>query len=255
MKFGRRPPVHNRHTMRAALAMARALDPLGVAPTVSNDYVTAVDAATGGDWGMMGNDSVGDCTYADCGHQVMLHTANAGTIIVPTAAQVLALYSAITGYVPGDEATDQGADEHSVCQYMMETGLCGQVSAGSGQVDPTNLDHLRWTVQLFGACRLGITVGQDSIQQFSSHQPWESVTTDPNAGGHDVPIVKYDEEYAYVVTWGGLQAVSWGLIQNPQFLEEAHAEVYPDWVRASGTAPSGFALNALLSDLAAIAAA
>jgi hypothetical protein len=258
MKLGRKPPVHNRRTMRAALAMARALDALGSPPAASADYVSAVNKQTGGNWGMDGNDALGDCTIADCAHQIMLHTANAGRIVIPSTQDCIAAYSAAAGYDPnaalvnGQNPTDQGADETAICQFMMTTGICGQTSAGTGMVDPTNLDHVRWTVQLFGACRLGIIVGQDFIDAFSAGKSWTAPTTDPNAGGHDVPVVKYDAECAYVVTWGGLQAVAWELMANSAFLDEAHAEVYPDWVTASGNAPSGFPLAQLLADLAEV---
>ena len=254
MKFGRRPAVHNRRTMLGALALAKALDPLGPAPATSYDYVSAVDKVTGGNWGMLGNDSVGDCTCADSGHHLMLRTANVGgTMVTPTTAQVLAMYSAITGYVPGDESTDQGASETDVCNYLQSTGLCGHKSEGSAMINPLSMDHLRWCVQLFGACRLGIVVGQDFIQQFSAHQPWENVTTDPNPGGHDVPIVKYDAQYAYVVTWGGLQPVTWELLANPQFLDECHGEIYSDFLSATGASPAGFDWQQLTADLAALA--
>ncbi len=252
MKLGRRPPVHNRRTLRGALAMARALDALGSPPAASADYVTAVMKQSPAGWGMDLNDSLGDCVCADSAHQVMLHTANAGTIVVPSNDDVLKLYEAVGGYKPGDASTDQGCDETAMCQFLMTTGLCGQTSAGTGMVDPSNLDHIRWAVQLFGACRLGIMVGQDFIDQFTAGKPWEAPTTDPNAGGHDVPVVKYDDAYAYVVTWGGLQAVSWGLMANGAFLDEAHAEVFPDWVATSGNAPSGFPLAQLLADLSEV---
>lgn len=197
------------------------------------------------------NDSLGDCVCADSAHQVMIHTANAGSIVVPSNDDVLGLYEAVGGYKPTDPSTDQGCDETSMCEYLQATGLAGQKSAGSAMVDPTRLDNLRWAVQLFGACRLGIIVDDAMMQQFGSHQPWDTpaAANDTTAGGHDVPIVKYDAQYAYVITWGELQAVTWDLLANPAFLDEAHAEVWPDFIAATGSAPNGFSLSQLLADL------
>lgn len=251
LKRGRLPAVHNRRTMRSALAMARALDPLGAPPAVSTDYVAAVTAQAPNGWSMYLNDQLGDCVCADSAHELMLHTANAGTIVIPTDQDVLQLYEAVGGYVPSDPSTDQGCDETAMCQYLMTTGLCGQTSAATGMLDATNLDHIRWAVQLFGACRLGIVVGDEMVQQFSSGQPW-TVPAVQNPGGHGVPVVKFDADYAYVVTGGGLQPVAWALMAQSAFLEEAHGEVWPDFVAASGMAPSGFNLAALLADLQAI---
>ena len=255
MKLGRRPARHTLRTFRGGLALARALAPLGAPPAVSSDYVSAVKRQA--PWGVYLNDQLGDCVCADSAHQVMLHTANAGVIVVPSDAEVLQLYEAVGGYIPGQPATDQGCDETAMCEYLQSTGLAGQQSAGSGAVDPANLAHIRWAVQLFGACRLGIVVDAAMESQFSSGQPWSTpaAASDTSAGGHDVPAVGYDAEYCYVVTWGGLQPVEWALMAQSAFLEEAHAEVWPDFVRAGGTAPSGFDLTQLLADLPAVDAA
>lgn len=269
MKRGRKPAVHTRRTLKSALALARALAPLGVPPAASDDYVTPLQKAlaavtlTGGPFGMYLNgpgdpplmgvptEGLGDCVCADSCHQVMLHTANAGAIVVPTDQQCLDLYAAVGGYQPGNESTDQGCDETNMEAYMQSTGLAGQKSAGTAMVDPSNLDHIRWAVQLFGACRLGIVVDDQMEQQFSSGQPWTTAaaSNDPNAGGHDVPVVKYDSDYAYVITWGGLQAVPWELMGEQAFLDEAHAAVYPDFIATTGNAPNGFSLAQLLADL------
>jgi hypothetical protein len=248
MKLGRRAPRHTLRTIRSAVALAYALDPLGAPPAASDDYVSAVDKLTGGNWGVDLNDQLGDCVIADSAHQVMLHTANAGNMVTPTDAEVLEMYEVVGGYKPGDPSTDQGCDEGQACQYLMATGLADQKSAGTGFVDPANMDHIRWTVQLFGACRLGISVTDAMMQAFNAGQPWTSMTGNIE-GGHDVPVVRYDGDYAWVVTWGKLQPIAWALMANAAFLDEAHAEVWPDFLAATGTAPNGFNLKGLLAAL------
>lgn len=246
---GRLPAVHTLPTLRWALALAPFLDALGAPPAQSSDYVSAVMKQAPAGWGIFLNNRLGCCTVADSCHQVMLHTANAGSIVIPTDQDCLAAYEAVSGYTPSNPASDRGADENTVCQYMQTTGIAGQKSAGHAYVDPANIEHIKWTVQIFGACRLGIIVDGQMEDQFSSHQPWTTpaAADDPTIGGHDVPVVKYDADYAWVVTWGALQPVAWSLMTQPQFLEEAHCETYPDWVRAGGTAPSGFNLDGLLA--------
>jgi hypothetical protein len=243
--------------MQSALALYKALAPLGTPPPASDDYVSAVLKQSPGGWLMDMNDQLGCCVIADSAHQVMLHTANVGTIVVPSDQDVIAMYSAVGGYVLGNPATDQGCDESAACQYLETTGLCGQKSTGTAMVNPSDLDNLRWTVQIFGACRLGIIVNDEMQQQFSSGQPWTvpAAANDTSAGGHDVPIVKYDTEYAYVVTWGALQPVAWSLIGNSAFLDESHIELFPDFIAATGTTPAGFNLAQLQADLDALKAA
>ncbi|MGH2518313.1 MAG: hypothetical protein ACRDF8_00795 [Chloroflexota bacterium] len=271
-KLGRRPPVHTGKTMRRALALAPYLDSLGTAPAVCTDYVSAVRRQAP-HWGMYMNGpdpsappgvpsgELGCCVAADSCHQAMLHSANGGSVVVPTDQDCLALYEAVGGYVVGDENTDQGCDESAMCSYLMQTGVAGQKSSGTGHVDPANVEHIKWCVQIFGACRLGEIVDQQMEEQFNSGEPWTTAAApnDPNAGGHDTPNIYYYAEYAYVCEGGdapggqfGLQPVAWSLIAQPAFLQEAHAEVWADFCRVGGTAPSGFNLVGLIAELARV---
>lgn len=249
LRFGRRPPRHTLRTMRSALILARSLDPLGPAPVKSNDYVSAVTVP----WGIMGNDSLGDCVCADTGHTLMLRTANASSVVVPTDQDVIALYEAVGGYDPKDPNTDQGCDETTMCQYLESTGFLGHKCDASAMVDPANLDHIRWCVQLFGHCRLGINFPAFAMNQFNAGQPWDTPAAGADTtieGGHDVPIVEYDGDFFHVVTWGKLQAMTPAFFKV--YCEEAHCELFTDWIRANGTAPSGFNLSQLVNDLAAL---
>jgi hypothetical protein len=245
-KLGRWPARHTLRSMRSALVMARALDPLGAPPAASNDYTAAVTVP----WGILRNDTLSDCVCADTGHTLMLRTANASSIVVPTDNDVLALYEAVGGYVPGDASTDNGCVEADMCTYLQKTGFLGHRSDATGSIDPGNLDHLRWCVQLFGACRIGVNLPQSAMDQFDAGQPWDVGGDATIVGGHDVPIVKYDGDYFYVVTWGKLQPVTPAFITA--YNEEAHAELFADWVRSQGTAPSGLDLEDLATKLAQI---
>src|SRR6266567_3596417 len=67
-----------------------------VTPPASFDLTSKVKS-----WGMMDNDQIGDCTCAAAGHLIMEWTANAGKkTATPTDKQIVAAYSAITGYNP-----------------------------------------------------------------------------------------------------------------------------------------------------------
>lgn len=245
-KLGRRPARHTRRTMRSALVMARALDPLGTPPAASNDYVAAVKVP----WQTFLNDELGCCVPADTAHALMLRTANASSIVIPTDPEVLKLYETVGGYIPGDEATDNGCNELDMCEYLERTGFLGHKADAIGSVDPQNLDHLKWCVQLFGTCRLGLNLPQSAMDALDAGKPWDVGGDTKIVGGHDVPIVKYDGEYFYVVTWGVLQPVTPAFILA--YNEESHAELFADWIRSQGTAPSGLDLADLTAKLAAL---
>jgi intein/homing endonuclease len=189
-----------------------------------------------------------NCVCADTAHTLMLRTANAGTIVVPTDDDVLKLYEAVGGYKPGDSSTDQGCVEAEMCEYLERSGFLGHKADAVGAVDPQNLDHLRWTIQLFGSCRIGVELPQSAMDQFDAGKPWDVSGDGKILGGHDVPLVKYAGDTFYCVTWGRLQPVMPDFILK--YSDEAHIELFADWMRQQGTAPSGFDLADLAGKLA-----
>ena len=75
------------------------------------------------DWGMMGNDEVDDCTCAAIGHIIEQWTAYTDPApVIMSTDQVVAAYSAFSGYVPGDPATDQGSTCLAALQYWRTAG-------------------------------------------------------------------------------------------------------------------------------------
>jgi len=246
--YGRRSPQHTVRSFRSMLLLGQALEPLGAAPAASNDYVAAVEVP----WHMFGNDTIGDCVAADTAHTLMLRTANTGQIVVPAESDVVALYSAVGGYVVGDPTTDQGCDESAMCQYLVTHGFLGHKADVVGNIDPSSLDHVRWCVQLFGSCRIGLNLPLYAEDQFDNGKPWDvSSDGDQSTAGHDVPIVGYRGGMFDVVTWGRLQPMTEAFFLK--FCEEAHAELYFDWIAAQGTAPVGFDLETLAGRLREIA--
>lgn len=250
MKLGRKPVVYNRRSQHSAIKLAAHLMKLGSAPAISYDYITAVNNTTGGDWGMLGNDQYGDCVWADTGHALMLRTANASQIIIPTTEQVLAAYSAHTGFDPANPNSDQGDDETSATEYLQQVGFLGHKADAIASVDQTNLDHVKWCVQLFGHSRIGLNLPQAAMDQMDAGTPWDVGGDTTIIGGHDVPIFGYDYAFFYVCTWGKIQKMTTAFFQA--YCEEAHAEIYSDWIRSQGTAPSGFDLDTLVSDLSTV---
>ena len=101
-------------------------------------------------WGMMRNDTVGDCTCAGGGHLIMGWTANASTEVIPSDTDILAAYSAITGYNPNDPNTDQGANELDVLNYWRQTGIAGHKIGAYVQLNASDIPHVKTAIYLFG---------------------------------------------------------------------------------------------------------
>ena len=177
----------------------------------------------------------------------------AGLPISITDADVLQLYSDIAGFDPKRPAeTDNGTNELLMSDYLVTRGFMGHKADAAVSLDPTNLDHLKWAIELFGSVRLGVNLPLSAMRQFDGGSPWTVEADDGgNQGGHDVRAFNYrsasDDVWFDIVTWGQPVAVSAGWMQK--YVEESHAELFFDWIQANGVSPGGFSLDALASDL------
>lgn len=256
-KYGRLPfNPEKRH-----LVLERYLDPRApmtraglpvVAPTEDVDRASNV-----GSWPIYLNDKIGDCTIAAAAHMFSAMCVYAG-LPEPTFADdvILGVYSAISGYVPGDQATDTGCMCSDVLDYLAfhgmpdTTGKVHKVVACARLGNAADLDLLGQVLDVTGTVYTGIDVQQHLETQFGDGQPWTYLPGDQVIGGHCVDLQRrYSTglpaplEY---VTWGALQAADAGFQAN--LVEEAWFVASEDFIRANGTSIAGIDLQQLLAD-------
>lgn len=247
-KGGRKPNSGKPRVMLASPDL-----PAAYSPPATLDRYSAVLAAL---WGMDGNDDVGDCTIADGDHETKCAQAAAGNPVVQsTRDEVLAIYSAITGYNPADPSTDQGAEMQDVRSYWQKTGfrLGGQVHQILLFAElALHTDLVKWALDQFGAVGIGVNLPNSAMDQFNAGQPWDVVPDDGGIdGGHAVALVGYDTSFWYVLTWGQVQKVTPAWFAK--YVEEAWTVLTEDFVNAhSGDDPLGGTLYALGQQFAAV---
>jgi len=247
LKLGKAVARHDPRT----LLLASYLTPALPAPPASLDISTKVPS-----WGMMANDQLGDCTCAAAGHLIMEWTANAGKqMVTPTDQQIIAAYSAITGYNPSTGANDNGANEVDVLNYWRQTGIAGDQIGAYVALEPANHTHVMDSVYMFEGCYIGVQLPKTAQAQTQNNQPWSvppSGTGGDGApgswGGHAVPVVAYDTRGVTVVTWGALQIMTWSFWAT--YCDEAYAILSTDYINGNKQAPQGFSLDQLQADLA-----
>ncbi len=248
LKLGKGVARHDPRT----LLLASYVTPSLPAPPATFDLTTKVKAP----WGMMDNDQLGDCTCAAAGHLIMEWTANAGKkILVPTDKQIVAAYSAITGYNPTTGANDNGAVEIDVLNYWRQTGIAGHKIGAYMALEPSNHNHVMDSVFIFEGCYIGVQLPISAQAQTQNHQPWSvppgGTTGDGKPGswgGHAIPVVAYDSRGVTVVTWGALQTMTWTFWEA--YCDEAYAILSPDYLNDKQEAPQGFSMKQLQADLA-----
>ncbi len=164
LKLGKQTARHDPRTLLLASYVTPALP----TPPASFDLTTKVSA-----WGMMDNDQIGDCTCAAAGHLLMEWTANAGKkMFTPTDKQIVAAYSAITGYNPTTGANDNGAVELDVLNYWRQSGIAGHKIGAYVALEPANHAHVMDSVYIFEGCYIGLRLPKSAQAQVQNHQPW-----------------------------------------------------------------------------------
>lgn len=247
MKLGRKPYIPSKKDLLYRNYRGAALPPIpksfGHQSLVSN-------------WGMLGNDTVGDCVIAGADHETMLWTEEGSSESSFTTANAISDYSAITGYNPNDPNTDQGTDVRIALKYRQNTGMI-DVSGSRHKIaaylllDQSNLlNELLEATYLFSAVGIGINFPASAMDQFNNGQPWSVVQGSQIEGGHYVPVVGYDGAYIYCVTWGQVQKMSVDFLTT--YCEEAWAVLSQEFINGKGVSPEGFNLAQLQADLAAI---
>ena len=247
LKLGKAPARHDPRTLLLASYATTALP----APPATFDLTGKIKS-----WGMMDNDQIGDCTCAAAGHLLMEWTANAGKkMFTPTDKQIVAAYSAITGYNPTTGANDNGAVEIDVLNYWRQSGIAGHKIGAYVALEPSNHIHVMDSVYIFEGCYIGLQLPISAQAQVQNHQPWSVPPGGPNGdgkpgswGGHAVPVVAYDARGVTVVTWGALQVMTWSFWET--YCEEAYAIVSNDYLTGKKTTSQGFNMSQLQADLA-----
>lgn len=251
VKLGRLPAVDDpRVPFLSDLAGAKALQP----PPASVNFYAAV-----GEWGTLGNLTVGDCVEACAGHATLQFTTYAGTLKVPTEAEAIRLYSDITGYVPGDEATDQGTlviGPGSLMEYWVKTGIVfggARSFARAFARLKLTVPDLQQAIHYFGGIALGINLPESIVAGDAIPYMWRN-PAGPVAGGHCVWLDGYEtigETLCFdFISWGARYRMTDGFLLG--VTEEAVTVYDPDSLNARGVDAQDFDAAELLAAMAAL---
>jgi hypothetical protein len=250
VKLGKKTARIDPRTLKLAKYLTDKLSP----PLPAVDYTSGITS-----WGMMLNDSLGDCTIAGCGHAEQVWSAARGGLYTLPDAAILQKYEQWCGYVPGDPSTDQGGVEIDVLNDWRQTSFWAHPLFAYADPDPTNVAHVCKAIELFG----GIYIGVQLPLSAQGQTVWD-VSSGPNAvpgswGGHCVFIPKYRTENGKVIftciTWGELLDITqdFWLYKDPEngpYIDEVHALIAPEFLSLkTGETPEGLDLATLQSDL------
>ena len=251
--LGRLPRTRNPGVPHMSALMAGRTAP---AVPVSVNWATGLPV----DLGMLGNNTLGDCAEAGFGHARQLWTFHAeGSPAAVTTAETEQLYSAVTGYVPGQPGTDRGTVLQSLLAYLVTTGAPLQNGSREKlfafvEIDPQRADHLNLATFEAGLVYIGFTVPAYLQSEFNPGTTWDVNPGADNAivGGHCVISGGYRADGTReIISWG-----STGYAMTPAFwnahVDEAYALISRDWLERTGRTFAGYTLGQLEQQMQAV---
>lgn len=244
-KLGKAPAVHDPRTLRLADYTAAVSRPPREVHRSHREY----------QWPMFANDRLGDCTCAAAAHMIegwALETSRAPAAIKDD--QVIAAYSAVSGYDPLSGANDGGAVMLDVLRYWRTSGIAGDRISAYVTVDQHNALHVKQAIYLFDSLYIGVALPISAQGQTGG--VWDVPVGGPvgngapgSWGGHAIPVVSYDSQRLAVITWGAVQVMTWRFFGT--YCDEAYAVLSNDMLMG-GKSPQGLNVGQLNADLAAL---
>lgn len=213
---------------------------------------------------ILGNDQYGCCVESEEGHFIGVVTGSANALYSYTTAEVLALYTALTGFNAAVPSTDVGTDPIACLNYLVANPYAdGTKLAGYAEVDATNQAEVQFAISAFGNLKLWVSLPDVWINPFPSANGfvWDVASPDSNNGhcigscgynSTNVAVVGANSQGVQVMTWGLIGTVTWAALAA-LFVDSAGGgaavRITTDWVsKASGNTPAGLAYADLVAD-------
>jgi len=222
------------------------------APPTALDWTKSASAVLAD---VYGNDSMGDCVIAALFHLLGVWTGNAGAAFHATLAEIIAMYSAIGNYVPGDPSTDNGCDMTTALNWIVAHGFPnGDKPLGWVRIDATNKTEVQQAIYLFEGIDFGVGLPDKWISPFPSANgfTWDVAgDADPN-NGHSFMAAGYDTSGVTIDTWGLLGKLTYAAIAKYAVASsggELDILLSADMIaKAAQKAPNGFDWQSLVAD-------
>jgi hypothetical protein len=184
-------------------------------------------------WGMYGNATYGDCTFAAAAHCWMALTRLLKERWSLTEAEVVAAYLAYCdAYNAGK---DNGSSPGVVLQNWHTAGMWNTTLPAWAPIDHANLDEVREVLAAYGCLMVSVNLPKPAYtyqmggNYVAFRIPVWKMTGTPDdkviVGAHEIAVIGYDKQYFYAVTWGIVVRITatWWL----QYVYAAQALIVP----------------------------
>lgn len=250
VKLGKRRAIVDPRIPRMSVLTRGRLPP----PPPSANWYAGVHS-----WGMLANDTVGDCVEAAGMHCLLQFSTYTGKALVPTDAETIAWYEA-TGYVPGNDATDQGSyvlGQDGMVPYWQSHGVVcgGRLNKVDGFTQIRRKNPMEWMqgIYLFGGMMVGLRLPEVIVADAAIPFVWNDYSG-PIAGGHEVWVNGYQSvggaRYYDLVSWGAMYRMTEAFMLN--CVDEVVCVVDVAEINSRGVNAAGFSLAQLIADMRSV---
>jgi hypothetical protein len=196
-------------------------------------------------WGVQGNDRYGNCVICTAAHALQAWAANESGDKEPIADAAVIELSRQMGATNGYMILDR-------LIYWRKNEMWANRLWAFAAVNPTDPNLMRHAINSLGCADIALSMPA----AWQSQEIWGTGSgrafRPGSWGEHSVPLVGYDADHVYMVTWGAIQAMTWAALA--EYSGEAYALINPEWIKADSQSPSGFDLEALHADLREVTA-
>jgi len=250
----RKTPRHDHRTLQLGKYLMRAyqFNNPNTLPPVPDTFDWSLPVKSLQMWD---NDTVGNCTCAAFANALAVWAANTGKEFHITTADVLAMYSEISGYIPGDETTDTGCDPLDVLNYLRTTGLAGHKIGAFLSVNPLLPQELRIASYL----GMGIYTSVELPLSAQIQSMWDVVGNESESaqagswGGHEVWSPARDiTGIETVLTWATRVRMSPAFAAK--YASMRYVIISQDQLNGVGQTPYNINLDQLKADLQQVTA-
>lgn len=241
-KLGRNP---RRFDPRVPHLSALLADKVPAPPPRSVDYTKGM----GGRFGVMLNDTLGDCTCAAYYHARQVWTFHAGREITEPDDDVKQLYVEACGYNPKSRGEGPGGNEQDVLTFLHRKGAPigpngkqRHKIAAFVEVDPRNIDDVKRTIADLGVAYIGLNLPRN-VYPLRGDPPrrWTVAKRKQQiAGGHAVVLTGYDRAGAGFISWGKKYKMTWEFFTT--YVDEAYGITDSAWVQRKSNVLGGLTM-------------
>lgn len=212
--------------------------------------------ATGLQWGMLGNDTFGDCYWASAAHEVMAEAHLAGRNPVFDTEEVLSSYAEYLGLGSVhdlNEQTDEGTDAREGAKFRKQKGV--KDTHGHGHhigayafIEEPDYELIKSAVYDFEGVTVCVELPESAEERFNSGL-WDYVKGSPVVGGHAIAGTCVKEGALYIVSWAREIEITEAFLEK--YLQCVVVYVSGSTLDGEGKTVTGLDVSALREKLAA----